>query len=64
MNYYEINSGVPVVAQQVKKLTSMHEDVSSISGLAHWVRIWHCCKLWPRSQMRLGSQVAMAQAGS
>ena len=30
--------GLPVVAQQVKNLTSMHEDVGLIPGLAHWVK--------------------------
>ena len=31
-------SGVPFVAQQVKKLTSIHENVSSIPGLTQWVK--------------------------
>ena len=51
--------GVPVVAQWVKNLTSIYEDVSSIPGLIQWVkdmtlpqaavqvadvaRIWCCC---------------------
>ena len=30
--------GVPVVAQQVKNLTSTHEDVGSTPGLAQWVK--------------------------
>ena len=30
--------GDPLVAQQVKNLTSIHQDASSIPGLAHWVK--------------------------
>ena len=30
--------GVPVVAQQVKNLTSIHEDVDLIPGLAQWLK--------------------------
>ena len=32
------NLGVPVVAQQVKNLTSTHEDMGLIPGLAQWVK--------------------------
>ena len=30
--------GVPVVAQQVKNPTSIHEDVGSVPGLTQWVK--------------------------
>ena len=33
-----INVGVPFVAQWVKNLTSVHEDVGLIPGLAEWVK--------------------------
>ena len=30
--------GVPIVAQQVKNPTCIHEDASSIPGLPQWVK--------------------------
>ena len=44
MNLY----GAPVVVQQVKNPTSIHEDVGSIPGLAHWVKDWVLLWLWHR----------------
>ena len=32
------NFRVPVVTQQVKNLTSIHEDVGSVPGLAQWIK--------------------------
>ena len=37
-SFKNISLGVPVVAQQVKNQTSIHEDVSSIRGPAQWVK--------------------------
>ena len=45
--------GVPIVAQQVKNLTSIHEDVGAIPGLI---------QLWCRLQMGLRSGIAVAVA--
>ena len=33
-----LNPGVPVMAQEVKNQTSIHEDVASIPGLTQWVK--------------------------
>ena len=30
--------GIPIVALQIKNLTSIHEDVDLIPGLAQWVK--------------------------
>ena len=32
------NAEVPIVAQQVKTPTSIHEDTGSIPGLAQWIK--------------------------
>ena len=32
------NLGVPVMAQRLRNLSSIHEDLSSIPGLSQWVR--------------------------
>ena len=54
-------SGVPVVAQQVGSpaflsVSMWGRSLALLSGL----RIWPFPELWHRSQMRLGSGVAMA----
>ena len=50
------------MTQRVKNPTGIHEDAGLIPGLPQWLRIQHCCKLCQRSQMQLGSGVAMAVA--
>ena len=42
-------------------MTSIHEDVGSIRGLAGW-GIQHCRELWCRLQMRLRYHVAVPVA--
>ena len=52
------------MAQSIKNPTSVHEDVGSalalLSGLKDLVLLWG--ELWCRSQMQLGSGIAVAQA--
>ena len=40
-------------------LVSMRMQVPSLAPLSG-LRIWHCYELWRRSQMQLGSHVAVA----
>ena len=56
------NQGVPVVAQQVKNLTSIHEDVGSVLALLSGLRIQRCRELQQRSQMQLRSGIVVAVA--
>ena len=64
LNWFNIS--VPVVAQQVNNLTSIHEDAASIPGLTQWVK--DLVVPWAVVQItsQLGSHVAVAvvQAGS
>ena len=38
MLFKDIVSGIPVVAQWLTNLTSIHEDTGSIPGLAQWLK--------------------------
>ena len=54
--------GVPLMAQWKQiQLRTMRFWVRSLTSLS-WLRIRHCLELWCRSQMQLGSGVAMAVA--
>ena len=55
-------SGVPIVAQWLTNPTRNHEVVGSILASLSGLRIRHCHELWCRSQMWLGSHVAVAVA--
>ena len=46
----------------VANLTSIHEDAGSIPAPLRGLRIQHCHELQCRSQMQLGSGVAVAVA--
>ena len=46
------------LAHQISNQASIHEDVGLIPGFAHWIQ--HCLRLQHRSQMGLGSGIAVA----
>ena len=48
------------MAHQLMNLTNIHEDLGLIPGLAQLVEDWHCHELWCRSNMWLGSGIAVA----
>ena len=48
------------MAQQLTNPTGIHEDSGMILASLSGLKICHCCELWCRSQMWLGSHVAVA----
>ena len=47
------------MAQQVENMTSIQEDAGLTPGISG-LRVQQCHELWCRSQMSLGSHVALA----
>ena len=54
--------GVPIVAQQVMKPTSIQEDEGSTPGQVQWAKGPACHELWCRLQMLLRSRIAVVVA--
>ena len=54
-----LEGGVPVVVQRKRIQLGTMRQVQSLALLSG-LRIWHCLELWCRSQMLLGSGMAVA----
>ena len=62
MNLCKTETGSSCLGTAEMNPTKNHEVVGSIPGPVQWVSIRHCHELWCRSQMRLGSGIAVALA--
>ena len=52
--------GVPISAQWLTNLTSIHEDAVQSWALISGLRVRCCCELWCREQTQLRSHAAVA----
>ena len=60
IDFQSLTAGSSRCSSAFTNPTGICEDKDSVLGLAGGLRIWHCYELWCRSQMQLGSCIALA----